>query len=421
MLQGELLGYLGAEFTEPVRDPVWGSVFLSPALECLAASPPFAKLAGIRQLGPAHLVYPGATHTRYAHSLGVFHVAKRVSTALAARGGLDFVGREGLASFFVAALCHDLGHFPFAHSLKELPLAGHERLGAALLRAEPLRSLAGDAGADPDAAAAMLDPELSDLGSREVRFFRGVLSGVLDPDKLDYLTRDAYHCGVPYGTQDADYILQRLVLGPEDRVGIEERGLMSVEGLLFAKYLMYRSVYWHKGVRAPTAMVKKAVFLALRDGLLKAEELYGLDDSGFFSLVLGRDYAPFALMEEVVRRRPYTLLIDLPFDPGDPRHRAVLDLASRCALEEELARRISDREPSAALGPLELVIDLPEPISFESDLPVVDAEGARPFSHSATVFSPAVVEGFTRALRRLRVFVKRPSDAALTVAREAFA
>jgi len=172
-----------------VRDPVWGSIFLTPALERLAASEPFAKLAGIKQLGPAHLVYPGATHTRYAHSLGVLHTARRLAAALDARGSLGFVSRGGLASFLVAALCHDLGHFPFAHSLKELPLAGHEALAARLLLAEPLRSLAGAAGADPEAAAAIVDDGLPDGGSREIAFFRGLLSGVLDPDKLDYLKK----------------------------------------------------------------------------------------------------------------------------------------------------------------------------------------------------------------------------------------
>ncbi len=405
-----------------MRDPVWGSIFLTPALERLAASEPFAKLAGIKQLGPAHLVYPGATHTRYAHSLGVLHTARRLAAALDARGSLGFVSRGGLASFLVAALCHDLGHFPFAHSLKELPLAGHEALAARLLLAEPLRSLAGAAGADPEAAAAIVDEGLPDGGSREIAFFRGLLSGVLDPDKLDYLNRDAYFCGVPYGLQDSDFALQRVVLGPGDRVGVEAKGLMSVEGILFAKYLMYRGVYWHRGVRAPTAMVKKAVLLGLRAGVLRPEELYGLDDAGFFALLLSRDFPPLALAEEVARGRPYSLALDIAYDSGDPRHRDLLDLEARLRLEEELARRAS-AGAGPGLGPLDVVVDLPEPVSFESDLPVVGEGplGSLPFSESSTVFSPAVVAGFVRALRRVRVFTSRPSEALAAAAREALA
>jgi len=418
-----LVERLASDFTEPVRDPVWGSIYLSPALERLVASPPFAKLSGVRQLGPAHFVYPGATHTRYAHSLGVFHTARRLAAALAARGSLGFVSAEGLSSFLVAALCHDLGHFPFAHSLKELPLAEHEALGARLLLEEPLRSLAGLAGADPEAAAAIVDPALPAGDSREIAFFRGALSGVLDPDKLDYLNRDAYFCGVPYGAQDTDYVLQRAELGPGDRIGVGEKGLMSVEGLLFAKYLMYRAVYWHKGVRAPTAMVKKAVLLALRDGVLEAEELYGLDDAGFFGLLRARarerGFPPFALAEAVLQGQSYPVLLDLPFDGADPRHRALLGLEARLGFEEELAARISARGP--ALGPLDLIVDIPEPVSFESDLPVLgeEGEGSLPFSESSTVFSPAVVSGFTRALRRIRVLARLPSEAAVKAAREA--
>ncbi|MBL8968762.1 MAG: phosphohydrolase, partial [Spirochaetaceae bacterium] len=187
-------------------------------------------------------------------------------------------------------------------------------------------------------------------------------------------------------------------------------------------YLMYRSVYWHRGVRAPTAMVKKSVLLGLREGVLRPEELYGLDDAGFFALLLSRDFPPLALAEEVARGRPYSLALDIAYDPGDPRHRGLLDLEARLRLEEELARRAS-AGPGPRLGPLDLVVDLPEPVSFESDLPVVGEGplGCLPFSESSTVFSPAVVSGFVRALRRVRVFVSRPSEALAEAAREALA
>ena len=122
MSSADLLHFLASTLTEPIRDPVWGNVFLSPALERLASSVPFAKLGRIKQLGPTYLIYPGATHTRRAHSIGVFHMARRIASALSAKGQLDFCSREGLQSYLVAALCHDLGHFPYAHSLKELPL-----------------------------------------------------------------------------------------------------------------------------------------------------------------------------------------------------------------------------------------------------------------------------------------------------------
>lgn len=405
MSSADLLDFLASEFTEPIRDPLWGNIFLSPGLERIAASGPFAKLGRIKQLGPAFLVYPGATHTRRAHSLGVFHMARRLAWALAARGELDFCTREGLQSYLVGALCHDLGHFPFAHSLKELPLAEHESLTARAILGEPLRGLVEAAGADPLVAAAIVDKGAPDGGDRELRFFRGLLSGVLDPDKLDYLNRDAFFCGVPYGAQDSDFILQRVAVGPGDALAIEERGLMSVEGLLFSKYLMYRSVYWHKGVRAATAMIKKAVLLALKAGVLCNEDLYGLDDDGFYSRLRSIDFPPLALAEAVFEGRLYESVLDLPFDAGDRRQLGLLDLDARLRAEAELAR-------DAGLDPLGLVIDIPEPISFETDLPVLREHGSRaavPFSESPTVFSPPVVAGFAASLRRLRVFSSEPS------------
>ncbi len=431
MSSSDLLGIL-ASASEPVRDPLWGNIFLSPELEELASSPPFAKLDGIKQLGPAYLVYPGATHTRKAHSLGVYHAARRIAWALAARGELGFVSAEGLLSFLVAALCHDLGHFPFAHSLKELPLRRHEELSAAELLSEPLRSLAGRAGADPEMAAAIVDESLPDGGDRQLRFFRGLLSGVLDPDKLDYLCRDAFFCGVPYGSQDTDFILQRIGVGPGDRLGVDERGLMSVEGILFSKYLMYRSVYWHKGVRAATSMIKKSILLALRDRVLSPEDLYGLDDAGFHSLLASKDFEAFGPARLAAAGSIYSAVLELPFDERDSRHGSLLDLEARLALEGELAA-------SAGTGSLEVIVDIPESVSFEAELPVIAAGGgpaggerpraagdgaaarAVPFARSGTVFGPAVVEGFRRSLRRIRVFSARPSERLREAAADALA
>jgi uncharacterized protein len=420
MSSAELLGVLATDFTEPIRDPLWGNIFLSPGLERIAASVPFAKLGRIKQLGPAFLVYPGATHTRRAHSIGVFHMARRLAWALAAEGRLDFCSKAGLQSFLVAALCHDLGHFPYAHSLKELPLAKHEELTARELLAEPLRGLALSAGADPEAAAAIVDEGIPDRGIgedrlREIRFFRGLLSGVLDPDKLDYLNRDAFFCGVPYGLQDIDFVLQRVTVGPGDELAIDERGLMSVEGLLFSKYLMYRSVYWHKGVRSATAMIKKAVLLALREGVLVPEDLYGLDDDGFYAKLRSIDFAPFALASAVFEGRVYGTVLDLPFAPNDDRHRSILGLAERTRIEEDLAAE-------AGIGSLDLVIDVPEGVSFETELPVLDeAGGVVAFSESSTVFSPPVIAGFATSLRRLRVFTRKPSEPLFSALRAYFA
>lgn len=416
-----LIDFLVSEFREPIRDPLWGNILLSPAFEAVLSTPDFARLARIRQLGPAYLVYPGASHSRLAHSLGVFHLARRLVLALALRGELEFTNREGLASFLAAALAHDLGHFPYAHSLKELSLEAHETLTARLLLEEPLKSLVGATGADPELAAAIVDDRFPGGGDREVGFFRSLLSGVLDPDKLDYLNRDAYFCGVPYGKQDTEFILERLRIMPSGRLGVEERGLMSVEGVLFSKYLMYRSVYWHKTVRSATALVKKAVFLGLRAGKLRPEELYRLDDASFLSLLRSRPHPAFGLAAEILEGRIWPLALELPYDDADPRHRRLLDLEARLALEQSLEERAASHGLPLP-SPFGLLIDIPETISFESDLPILDESGnERAFSESSTVFSPAVVERFSTRLRKIRLYLALPAPTIAEYLREELA
>ncbi|MDR1230099.1 MAG: HD domain-containing protein, partial [Spirochaetaceae bacterium] len=181
-------------FCKPCRDALWGHVYLTPELDAITKTPQFGRLHRIAQLGPAGLVYPGATHTRAAHSIGVYHIARRLITGLCERGAGAFVSPCGIRSFLCAALLHDLGHFPYAHSLKDLFLTEHEQLGARLIEADPVAGLVARAGADPAVTAAILDTGRP-TDDEEVLFYRKLLSGCLDPDKLDYLNRDARFAG----------------------------------------------------------------------------------------------------------------------------------------------------------------------------------------------------------------------------------
>lgn len=397
---GDALRALDEGYTEAIRDPLWGHVYLTPEFSALLASAPYQKLRRILQLGPTAAVYPGATHTRAAHSIGVYHLARRLLRALLERGAESWTTAIGAKSFLAAALLHDLGHFPYAHSLKELPLEDHEALTAKLIVAEPLRTLTARAGADPYLTAAIVDGDLPINGDAEAVFFRKLLSGVLDPDKLDYLNRDARFCGVPYGAQDVDFTFSRLHPHPERGVDVDSRGIQSVEAILFAKYLMYRSVYWHRTVRVATAMVKKAVSAGLESGVLVPEELYGLDDEGLFALLAQRHHPAFSLAAAAREARFHSIAAEFPFDPEKVSHRAFTTAEGRASEERELAAGLS-RRLGKKVDPMELVVDLPEPISFETGLFVTD-EGA-PFELSSTVFRAPVVESFSRSLRVVRI------------------
>jgi HD superfamily phosphohydrolase len=400
---------LSEGFTDPIRDMLWGHIYLTPALAAITRSPAFMRLFRIFQLGPVYCVYPGATHTRASHSIGVYHLGKRLLENLAERGAGDWLTRQGIFSFLCACLLHDLGHFPYTHSLKELPLKSHEELTACLILSEPTKSLVAAAGADPEFTAAIVDTDRSG-SDRELLFYRRLLSGVLDPDKLDYLNRDARFCGVPYGAQDVDFILSRLYPHPERGVDIDSRGIPSVESILFSKYLMYRAVYWHREVRSATAMIKKALLGGLESGLIRPEELYDLDDQSLFTLLAAKNLAAkpvFSLAGLVRAGNIYATLAEFPYQEAE--HGQLADIKSRSLYEERLCGKI--RAAGMEIKPEELIIDVPEPVSFETGLFVRDENCY--FEQSSTAFRKETVNSFVKSLHIIRIFVENSKAEAI--------
>jgi len=392
------------DYSEPIRDPLWGHIYLSPGLLALTESAPFMRLHRIMQLGPTYRIYPGATHTRAAHSIGVYNLARRLIIHLAEKGAGEWLTPTGLKSFLAAALLHDLGHFPYTHSLKELPLREHEELTAKLILESPLKELVERAGADPGFTAAIVDNGM-ESGDKEILFYRRLLSGSLDPDKLDYLSRDGRYCGVPYGAQDVDFIFSRLHPHPGRGVDIDSRGIPGIESLLFSKYLMYRTIYWHRGVRSATAMVKKAILFGLEAGHIKGEELYHLDDQGLYNLAERQSHPIFKLVENVRNGLLYETAAEIHFD--EKIHGNLPDLGRRSGMEEALAEELKGLFNKGIHGmdikPENIIIDLPEPISFESTLFVNDENTYFPDSSSA--FKTSLMEGFVNSLRIIRIFI----------------
>ena len=395
------LRHLDRDYTSPIRDPLWGHIYLSDGLIAVVDSREFQQLARIKQLGPTHLVYPGATHTRLAHSLGVYHVAHRMIRTLLTHADAPGIESELVTAYLCAALLHDLGHFPFTHSLKELMLERHESLAAAMVREGELARIIRDrVGADPEIVARIIDESLDDAGLSEIRLFRRLLSGSLDPDKLDYLNRDAFSCGVPYGTQDLEYALTRLRPNGIEEVALDVSGISAVENILFSKYLMYRAVYWHRRVRAATAMIKAGIHGGLAGGMIVGSDLYGHTDESFYAVFGARTEPPFDLIRRVYDRRLYVPVAELAFDQSRDSHHRLEDLDHRSTVEERLRRAIG-----AAATPYSVIIDVPEAIGFEVRFPVIDGGKVLDYMAAGTVFTPAVIEDFTRTLRRIRLIV----------------
>jgi HD superfamily phosphohydrolase len=199
----------------------------------------------------------------------------------------------------------------------------------------------------------------------------------------------------------------------DNGVAISPKGITALENILFSKYLMYKTVYWHKTVRIATAMIKKAIAMALADGAVQKQDLYGLDDEEFFSRFTSSRFPGARLIEEARKRMLYKQVLRVPFDDDNAAHRALEDIHARLALEGEIAA-----EAGKALGrnvePQCIVVDVPERISFELSIPVIDpgqaeSEGTDAMSVSH-VFNRIGREDFPRSLRAVSVSVRRESD-----------
>ena len=256
-----------ADHGKVIRDPVWGYIDIPQPLLALVDTKEFQRLRNITQLGYVHLVYPGARHSRFEHSLGVYHLAKQFMVRLLSSQPPLELDAEDVRVFLAATLLHDIGHYPFSHTLEELtPFFDLHEARARRLIEDPegniSRILAQQLRVDPVRVANVIDYENQsvDIPPRDL-LLANILSGTLDPDKIDYLLRDSMFCGVPFGESvNRDRLIASIKFDPSRmRLGITSKGVSAVESLVFTNYLMYRNVYWHHTVRSASAMFKRSV------------------------------------------------------------------------------------------------------------------------------------------------------------------
>ncbi|MGH7510194.1 MAG: HD domain-containing protein [Gemmatimonadales bacterium] len=399
-----------------IRDPLWDNIRLDhPALVALD-TPTVQRLRYIRQVGHSFLVYPGATHSRFEHALGAYHLTRRALAALEELGDLGPASETDCMAVRMAALLHDIGHYPFSHALEEAGFPSHEALGMAkLYEGELGERLVEIGGRDFPASVGAL------ITGASRSPLQGLISGSIDLDKVDYLSRDARMCGVPYGTVDVDRLLSSLTLVEVEpgryEVGVQEKGISALESLLFSKYQMYRNVYWHHAVRSATCMFKRAVRQAVRRGSVTMQVIAEATDDGLMELLIGKDRNQLAM--SIRARRLHKRALDLPASD------VPADLQPWVSEDPDLLEMVEDAlaEP-AGLPPGGLLLDFPARSAMLGvNLPLRTRAGSierlTDEGRAGHLGLPRVAGELYRSARRLRIFVSsrpdRPLEPVLTL------
>ncbi len=397
---------------EILRDPLWNNIRVDETTLQLVDTDVFQRLRYIRQLGWTYLVYPGATHSRFEHALGTYHLARRTLSMLRERDDTPLDEGE-LAIIRAAALLHDVGHYPFSHALEEIGVLDHEQVAKPLITEGPvatiLRSCLGQNA--PEEIYSLITGSSGDS-------LQGLISGSLDLDKIEYLKRDALMCGVPYGEIDVDRLINSMLLVTDPStgrrtIGVQEKALPALESLLFAKYQMYRNVYWHHAVRSATAMYKRLVEDALISGALESSSLARFTDEGILHKL--ETSGPNSLLTALKSRRLFKRAAELPATALDPEIAEWItgNGGNTRAAEHALSAELK-------LAPGSVLIDFPEKTQMLGlDIPVCrrggKVERLTGAGWTGTINLPRLSEELYNSARWFRIF--SAERAALTTER----
>lgn len=254
-------------FNYKIRVPFSGSIPLFKEILDIIDTGEFQRLKGVRQLGPTHFVYPGALHTRFEHSLGTYFLSLKYLEVLLKipefYRSLSSVD-ESIKVIVLGSLLHDIGHYPYSHWIEEIQglpdgirFNKHEdRAGAVIMGGDIKKMIETKWQVDPNIVCRLIagKPETS-----EEELMKSIIDSDIDVDKVDYLQRDSAHCGVPYGHAfDVDRLISSLWVNETGNcICLTEKGRSPFAALTMSNIVMYQEVYWHKTVRACTAMFKR--------------------------------------------------------------------------------------------------------------------------------------------------------------------
>ena len=253
-----------------IRDSIHGNLPITQYETELIDYPQIQRLRRLKQLGFISLIYPGANHSRFEHSIGTMHLASQLADQLE-------LTNEDKELVRVAGLLHDTGHGPFSHVSETVLEAPHEKITEYVIKNTEISD--------------KLKEKFSLQDITDIIHGKGklgpIISGELDVDRMDYLMRDSYYVGVQYGVIDTQRLISNLKL--EKYLLLDIKGIQAAESLLVARYFMYPSVYQHHTTRILNSMFRRGIQYLINDYGLKPKEMYKYDDSDLICLFRNSD------------------------------------------------------------------------------------------------------------------------------------
>lgn len=396
-----------------VRIPPELDVPLSPRVRRLLDSTPMRRLSRISQLGLVGLVYPGATHSRLEHSLGVYRCALLVLQRLSSDGRFrELVSEVEAEAFVIAALLHDCGHWPFCHPIEDMRLPGmitHEsRVRTMLAETEVADLVEKEWSCRLDSVWRILNKQADTDGER---LLISMLSGPIDIDKMDYLMRDSLHAGVPYGRNfDVGRLITSLQVHPQlPQIAISEKGKTAAEMMVFARYVMFSEVYWHHAVRSATAMLQRVIYLLLPKfdlaatlDLDEAAWIARLKEAARGSIVEGAVLDLFGSQRRLYKRIAQFNVLDQPDLHRALAHRPYKDLV---AASDILVTSLSHLA-GTSFNIADILIDAPpQKLEVDINIDVVMAHGnVRSLAEVSPVVEALARRQFDSHVKQVRVF-----------------
>lgn len=248
-----------------IRDSVHGNLYLDEFEIKLADTPQIQRLRRVKQLGFTNLVYPGANHSRFEHSIGTMHIASKIADSV----GLKDYEKKMIRA---CALLHDTGHGPFSHVSEAVLDTTHEKLTSTVIKETQIADILSEK---------FDTQEIIDLINGKGRLGQ-IMSGDLDADRMDYLLRDSYYTGVAYGTIDIERLIHSMKL--EDMLIIGPKGVQAAESALIARYQMYPSVYQHHTTRIINSMFRRCMKWMFESQIIDLDKIYRYDDIDIISI-----------------------------------------------------------------------------------------------------------------------------------------